>query len=140
MYLVDTNIWLERLLDQDKSEEVGRFLDIVPSEELSVSDFSFHSIGVILCRIDKRDVFTQFTDDIFRNGYVSLLSLEPDDMFDIVKVIEKYNLDFDDAYQYVTATKNNLILVSFDSDFDRTEGRRKTPEVICMEFKKDVQK
>ena len=85
MYLVDTNIWLERLLDQDKSEEVGRFLDIV-------------------------------------------------------KVIEKYNLDFDDAYQYVTATKSNLLLVSFDSDFDRTEGRRKTPEVICTEFKKDVQK
>ena len=26
MYLVDTNIWLERLLDQEKSEEVGNFL------------------------------------------------------------------------------------------------------------------
>jgi len=25
MYLVDTNIWLERLLDQEKSEEVGEF-------------------------------------------------------------------------------------------------------------------
>lgn len=26
MYLVDTNIWLERLLDQERSAEVGRFL------------------------------------------------------------------------------------------------------------------
>jgi len=29
-------------------------------------------------------------------------------IFDIVEVIEKYNLDFDDAYQYVTAEKNSL--------------------------------
>ncbi len=26
MYLVDTNVWLERLLDQEKSVEVGEFL------------------------------------------------------------------------------------------------------------------
>jgi len=29
MYLVDTNIWLERLLDQEKSDEVGEFLSAV---------------------------------------------------------------------------------------------------------------
>jgi hypothetical protein len=28
MYLVDTNIWLERLLDQERSEEVGQFPDL----------------------------------------------------------------------------------------------------------------
>ena len=26
MYLLDTNIWLERLLNQDRSSDVGRFL------------------------------------------------------------------------------------------------------------------
>lgn len=31
MYLVDTNIWLERLLDQERSDEVARFLDHVPT-------------------------------------------------------------------------------------------------------------
>jgi len=80
MYLVDTNIWLERLLDQEKSEIVGKFLDIVPSEKLFISDFAFHSIGVILCRIGKRDALKQFTDDIFKNGEVSLLNLVPDDI------------------------------------------------------------
>lgn len=140
MYLVDTNIWLERLLDQDKSEEVGQFLEIVPSEKLFITDFSFHSIGVILCRINKKEILTQFTDDIFKNGDVSLLSLEPDDMFDIVEVIEKYDIDFDDAYQYVTAEKNNLTLVSFDADFDRTKWGRKTPEVIYTKFKREEEK
>ena len=53
MYLVDTNIWLERLLDQAKSEEVGRFLSDTPPNQLIISDFSLHSIGVILDRLDK---------------------------------------------------------------------------------------
>jgi predicted nucleic acid-binding protein len=37
---------------------------------------------------------------------------------------------FDDAYQYVTAEENSLILVSFDRDFDKTTRGRQTPQVI----------
>lgn len=51
MYLVDTNIWLERLLDQARSEEVGQFLAHIPSEQIFISDFAFHSIGVVLGRL-----------------------------------------------------------------------------------------
>ena len=32
MYLVDTNIWLERLLGQAKSDEAGQFLDQTPTK------------------------------------------------------------------------------------------------------------
>jgi predicted nucleic acid-binding protein len=39
----------------------------------------------------------------------------------------KFGLDFDDAYQYLAAVKYDLTLVSFDSDFDRTERGRRTP-------------
>lgn len=34
---------------------------------------------------------------------------------------KQFNLDFDDAYQYVAAQKTNLSLISFDTDFDHTE-------------------
>ena len=34
MYLLDTNIWLERLLDQDRADEVRQLLDKVPSDQL----------------------------------------------------------------------------------------------------------
>jgi len=44
MYLVDTNVWLERLLDQVKSEEVGKFIGHMPSERLSITDFTFVSL------------------------------------------------------------------------------------------------
>jgi len=39
-------------------------------------------------------------------------------------------LDFDDAYQYVAAEKNGLVLVSFDGDLDKTPNGRKTPAQI----------
>jgi len=46
-------------------------------------------------------------------------------------MIEHFNLDFDDAYQYAIAEKYDLTIVSFDRDFDRTERGRKTPgEVV----------
>ncbi len=48
MYLVDTNVWLERLLNQAKSDEVGKFLSKVSTRDLYVTDFAFHSICVIL--------------------------------------------------------------------------------------------
>ena len=44
--------------------------------------------------------------------------------------MQRFNLDFDDAYQYVAAEKFNLEIVSFDSDFDRTERGRKTPDQV----------
>ena len=43
-----------------------------------------------------------------------------------------FNLDFDDAYQYATAEKYNLIIVSFDGDFDRTERGRRTPTEVLQ--------
>ena len=36
-------------------------------------------------------------------------------------------LDFDDAYQYAVAERYGLTIISFDSDFDRTERGRKPP-------------
>ena len=130
MYLIDTNIWLERLLDQTKSEEVRRFLDQISLDQLLITDFSFHSIGVILNRLGQRAGLLHFVQDVFLDGEVSLVSLEPFDMQRLVEVIDAFNLDFDDAYQYVAAEKYAAVLVSFDNDFNRTPGRKMTPAEI----------
>ena len=131
MYLVDTNVWLERLLDQEKSDEVGRFLDSVPSSELLMTDFSFHSLGVILDRLNRREALRCFVQDAFIRGAVGLVRLEPEDTDQILRIIEQFNLDYDDAYQYVCAIKNSMTLVSFDSDFDRTERGKMTPGQVA---------
>ncbi len=70
MYLVDTNVWLERLLNQAKSAEVGAFLDLISTQELAITDFSLHSIGIILDRLHKLPAFEMFADDLITNGNV----------------------------------------------------------------------
>jgi predicted nucleic acid-binding protein len=127
VYLVDTNVWLERLLDQSRSEEAGRFLDDTATDRLFVTDFALHSIGVVLHRLDRFETFSQFVQDVFVDGSVGLMRLDPDDMPRLVEVAQSFNPDFDDAYQYLIAEKHNLAIVSFDGDFDRTKLGRKTP-------------
>jgi len=41
-------------------------------------------------------------------------------------------LDFDDAYQYAVAARYELTLISFDSDFQRTDKGHKTPSEILQ--------
>ncbi len=77
-----------------------------------------------------RETLLRFVQDVFVDGAVVIVHLEPQDSHHIVRVIEKFDLDFDDAYQYVAAEKNNLTIVSFDSDFDGTELGRKTPGMV----------
>jgi predicted nucleic acid-binding protein len=45
MYLVDTNIFLETLLEQEKAEEVRSFFQSIDLEDVFITDFSLHSIG-----------------------------------------------------------------------------------------------
>ena len=133
MYLLDTNIWLERMLEQERSEEVRAFLDKVPSDRLSTTDFSLHSIGVILHRLDRREGFLRFVRDAFIDSGVAIVGLDPSGMERLVEVSEEFGLDFDDAYQYVAAEVYDLTIVSFDKDFDRTERARVTPGEIVAE-------
>ena len=53
MYLLDTNIWLERLLEQEHSDDVGRLLDQISSDQLFITDFSFHSICLVLTKLKR---------------------------------------------------------------------------------------
>ncbi len=127
MYLVDTNVWLERLLDQERADEVRRFLARVPSEELHLTDFALHSIAVILSRLERQPLLDQFVRDTLIEGAVGVAGIEPTGTAEVAHRAKALGLDFDDAYQYAAAERYDLTMVSFDTDFDRTERGRKTP-------------
>jgi hypothetical protein len=131
MYLVDTNIWLERLLDQAHAEEVGRFLAKTPPAQMFLTDFAFHSLGVVLSRFQRPEVFLRFVKDVLEDAAVGLVRLEPRDMVSVAGASAKYRLDFDDAYQYAAARKHGLTIVSLDADFDRTDLGRKAPGALA---------
>ena len=129
-YLVDTNVWLERLLDQEKSEVTAKFLNSIPTNQLYVSDFATHSMGVILSRLNKIDILESFVKDLFINSQIKQLSLDAHDLLDVILNIRQYNFDFDDAYQYTVAQKYDLILITFDKDFNSKGIQKHTPEEI----------
>ena len=130
MYLIDTTVWLECLLDQTRSEEVGHFLQALPSERRFITDFAFHSIGVVMSRLDRKEATLDLRPGAFIDGAVVLIHLEAEDTRRLVNVRDQFNLDFDDAYQYTAAEKNDLTIVSFDTDFDRTDCGKKTPQEV----------
>jgi predicted nucleic acid-binding protein len=135
-FLLDTNIWLERLLEQEKSLEVKKLLDTVPPDFLFISDFTLHSIGVILFRLGKASLFHDFITDLFDRGNIKQLSLNPSDQIDLIELNVKNKLDFDDAYQYQIALRYDLQLVTFDKDFKRAKIKVVTPEEVIQAFKK----
>ena len=91
-----------------------------------MTDFSLHSIGIILFKLKKFTLFISFMEDIVGND-VDILSLDPEDLKTLNQQAQKFNLDFDDAYQYAIAEEYNLQLISFDKDFDQTDRERKEP-------------
>ncbi len=134
MFLVDTNIWLEHLLEQERADEVRRFLDALPSDQLAVSHFSLHSIGVILGRYGRTAALVQFMHDLFIGGLVQLVTVPPTAFEQITGAMGAQRLDFDDAYQYVAVHQIGAALVSFDTDFDHTDLRRLTPPEAIVRY------
>jgi predicted nucleic acid-binding protein len=126
MYLLDTNIVLELLLDQDHADQVAAFLDQALPDSLYISEFSFYSLGVILLRFKRYDLFKRSVEDLILSEVISILRLDKRDMPRVAEVAQTSSLDFDDSYQYVVAEKFDLTLISFDHDFDRTTRGRKT--------------
>ena len=79
MYLVDTNIFLETLLAQDRAAEVQSFLHSIDLNIIFMTDFSLYSIGITLFRLKKFALFISFLEDIVVNG-IDILSLDPEDL------------------------------------------------------------
>lgn len=129
MYLIDTNILLEGLLKQEKADSVRSFFTTVDLGQMAITDLALHSIGIILFRFGKYDIFNSFLNDLIIDG-IEVLTLKPDDLLELEETIQSYNLDFDDAYQYLVAEKSHLVIISFDKDFDNTELGRKEPSEI----------
>ncbi len=109
MFLVDANIFLEILLRQNKKEDCKKFLNNNIGK-LNITDFSLHSIGVILFKYGKEDIFEKFVDDVIPE--INLLSLPMRLYNEVVNIKKDLNLDFDDAYQYSVAKYNGLKVIT----------------------------
>jgi uncharacterized protein len=118
-YLLDTNIFLEILLNQEKKEKTKDFIN-TNFNQLFASDFSLHSIGIILIKQKRFKIFEEFLSDIVSN--VTILSLPKEKYSDLNNISKKYNLDFDDSYQTALAKEFDLTIVTMDDDFTKVKS------------------
>ena len=115
-YLIDTNVFLEILLNQEKKELCKKCLTD-RFGEIAISDFSLHSVGVILFRNKKFELFNSFVNDVL--SQIEILTLRNKQYLEISQIAKKFNLDFDDAYQVTIASVRNLIIITMDKDFEK---------------------
>lgn len=127
---IDTNIALEIILDQERAEEARELLASSDQHRFFISDFSIYSIGILLVRKNQKAAFKFFLTDMIRGKGMNIIKIPADELESVLWASEKFNLGFDDAYQYMVAAKYDLAMVSFDGDFDRTDRGRKTPAQI----------
>lgn len=122
MYLIDTNIFLEILLDQERAAECQELLERLQDREVIfyVSSFTIHSIEVILERSELYEPLIDFLQDIHKTKGLKLFDTNTLEELEAIKLAQSINLDFDDAIQYYICKAHNLKIVSFDKHFDQT--------------------
>ena len=129
-YLIDTNIFLELMLSQSRSDECKKLLAMLRDGivEAVVTDFTIHSIIVLMGRFKKlRELETfLFSLTAYKGLYAYTTSIA--DETKAVKVAKKSKLDIDDAIQYAAALSINAdAIISFDRDLDGLKVPRKEP-------------
>lgn len=132
--LVDTNIFLESLLSQEKAEICERFVDKALSEaQVCVTDFSLFSIILIAQKkkIEPKKV-DQFLSYIDSAGfYVLHTSLET--MKETLLSQDKYPLDFDDGLICQHARELQADIVTLDADFKKAGIKVVEPENYILD-------
>jgi uncharacterized protein len=127
MILIDTNVFLELALDQEKAEECALLLTAVSngSIEAVVSHFTIH---VVEASIRKKDRLAEFLRNIEGSQGLHVLDTSISEEGSIAFLAEKMGKDFDDTVQYFVAKKlGSSAIVSFDRHFDGLDLPRLTP-------------
>ena len=126
--LIDTNIFLEVFLDQDRADDCSNFLEKLDRGELQgfVTDFTIHSLAVVLERAGQPDYLPQVFAALSAFQGLRLLHASLLEHSEIALLARQVGLDFDDAYQAYFAQKMNVPVISYDRHFDRL-GRRREP-------------
>jgi predicted nucleic acid-binding protein len=120
--LIDTNAFLEILLNQQKAAICSSYLQ--SNRQYScITDFSLHSIALICSRQKIHLAFITFLNDVVQ--VFEVLSIEPSKLTEVIKQSQLTTLDFDDAYQYTSAIQNNLEIATIDQDFKKIQAQLK---------------
>ena len=115
-------------------------LDGMPASRIFVSDFTVHSLGVVMSRFGQIQAYEPLLTGLGIGREILVVEVDVGELARVVSASTTHKLDFDDAYQYAAAEIHGLTLVSLDNDFDRTPRRRLTPAEALKVFQDEQQK
>lgn len=127
MMLIDTNIFLELFLGQERAGECEQLLNRLSSGELEavVTRFSIHAAEALLN--DPRLILVLLRN-IHNSIGLEVYETSLDDEIAVSMLMGKLGLDFDDALQYYVAEKTGAeAIISYDKHFDSLHLPRKEP-------------
>jgi uncharacterized protein len=130
MLLVDSNIFLEVLLSQDKKDQCESFLaELRDGKKIGViTDFSIHSIIVIMSGLKRTRELQLFLQSLTAYKGLKIYNTSISDEIKAADISLNKKLDMDDAIQYSVALTINVdAIVSFDKHFNKLEIPRKDP-------------
>ena len=116
MDLAGTNIFLEILFQQNRAADCEKYLR-THGGQFYISTFSLHSIGVLLFKKKQASAFNQFLSDFPPATF--MLSISNQGYAMLPSVQSRFNLDFDDSFQFQVASESNLRIVTMDPDFKK---------------------
>ncbi|MGC1121795.1 MAG: PIN domain-containing protein [Candidatus Methanofastidiosia archaeon] len=131
-YLIDTNIFLEVLLEQDNKDSCLNLLTYVEKGEIQaiVTSFALHSIAIILEKLKDIDSYRDFLEVVVASEGLMTYSTTPNDEIEVCAISRKFNLTFDDSLHYFVVKAFELNLINLDSDFDKTDIVRMHPKDV----------
>lgn len=130
LLLIDTNIILELMLQQKKSNECKKFLNSVATGDIeaTITHFSVHAIEAIL---ENPEDTRNFLHNINSSIGLSIYDTDISDEIAIALLMKEVKLDFDDTLQLYVARKIGAVgIVSFDRDFDGVDIKRLNPSEV----------
>jgi len=133
---VDTSVFIELLLDQDRAEESESLLDAIGKGRVAavVSHFTVHAIEAML---PTQQSVSMFLKDVDTSKGLAIYDTTIADEQSISILSGKIGLDFDDSVQfYVAKRTNSSSIVSFDRHFDACGIPRREPIQILKDLGK----
>jgi len=91
--LLDTNIFLEVILRQEAAQDAEAVLGAADIHELFAPDFTIHSIGLLLFRRGRGELFQAVVDDIVR-GAVTPITVPLENLGLVAEAAQKFGLTY----------------------------------------------
>lgn len=131
MYLIDTNIFLEILLKQEDKEDCKDLLNKIAEGKINavVTEFTVHGIEGILT--EDSSALEKFLVNITSLVNLKVVGTDLKEEKQILELSKSMEMDFDDTLQYTVAKRENAeAIISYDTDFDKTDLERKEPDEL----------